>query len=70
MKVGDLVRSLHALDSAELGVILEISEPQLTNPNACPYKIHWFVVNGDINRHPTLVSWNRDSWLEVVNENR
>ena len=68
MKVGDLVRSLHALDSAELGVILEISEPQLTNPNACPYKIHWFVVNGGVSPHEP--SWNRGSWLEVVNENR
>ena len=69
MKVGDLVRSLHALDShVELGVILEISEPQLTNPNACPYKIYWFAVNGGVS--PYEPSWNRDSWLEVIDESR
>ena len=64
MKVGDLVRSLHALDSVGLGVILEISEPQLINPNACPYKIHWFTDNGGVSSYEP--SWNRGSWLEVV----
>ncbi len=60
MKVGDLVKNIHGLYPANLGIIIEISKAQLTNPNACPYRVHWFE-----NYEP---SWMRDNWLERIDE--
>ena len=61
LKVGDLVKNIHALYPAGMGIIIEISKPQLTNPNACPYKVHWF----EYGYEP---AWMRASWLEIPNE--
>ena len=36
MKVGDLVKNLHALVPVATGIVVEINTPQLTNPDACP----------------------------------
>ena len=61
MKVGDLVKNIHALYPAGMGIIVEISKPQLTNPNACPYRVHWF-------DHGYEPAWMRADWLEIPNE--
>jgi hypothetical protein len=61
MKVGDLVKNIHALYPAGMGIIIEISKPQLTNPNACPYKVYWF-------EHRYDPAWMRADWLEIPNE--
>jgi len=66
LKVGDLVNNTHALDRSCLGIIVEVSKPQLTNPNGCPYKISWFNPPEFIGDY----SWNSDRWLEVLNESR
>ncbi len=58
MKVGDLVKNIHGLYPKNLGIILEVSKPQLKNPNACPYKIHWFDDPED--------AWMRADWLEKL----
>ena len=42
MKVGDLVKNIHSLYFKNLGIILEVSKPQLENPHARPYRVHWF----------------------------
>ncbi|MAG26538.1 hypothetical protein CMI47_13405 [Candidatus Pacearchaeota archaeon] len=66
MKVGDLVNNTHALDQGYLGIIIEVSKAQLSNPNGCPYKVHWF-------NPPEFVgdySWNNERWLEKINESR
>ena len=63
MKVGDLVKNIHALYPAGLGIIIEISKPQLTNPNACPYRIHWFEIGHED-------AWMRADWLEILGESR
>mgnify|MGYP003113896898 CR=1 FL=1 len=64
MKVGDLVNNTHALDRSGLGLIVEISKPQLTNPNACPYRVQW------INPPPgcPAFSWNSAAWLELIDD--
>ena len=59
MKVGDLVKNLHGLYSTETGIIIEISKPQLSNPNACPYRVYWF----DRGLKPL---WMREDWLKVL----
>ena len=61
LKVGDLVKNIHALYPAGMGIIIEISKPQLTNPLACPYKVHWF-------EHGYDPAWMRAGWLEIPNE--
>jgi hypothetical protein len=61
VKVGDLVRNIHAIFPNGLGIITEISAPQLTNPNACPYMVHWI----DTNKEP---GWMAERWLEVIND--
>ena len=61
MKVGDLVKNLHGLVPTSMGIVVEISTPQLTNPNACPYKVHWF----DSAREP---AWMAERWLEVISD--
>ena len=61
LKVGDLVKTIHALYPAGMGIIIEVSKPQLTNPNACPYKVHWF-------EHGYDPAWMRAGWLEIPNE--
>ncbi len=61
LKVGDLVKNIHGLYPANLGIIVEISKPQLKNPNACPYRVHWF----DYSYEP---AWMRASWLEKMSE--
>ncbi len=61
LKVGDLVKNIHGLYPANMGIIIEISKPQVTNPNACPYKVHWF----EYGYEP---AWMRASWLEIPNE--
>ena len=62
MQVGDLVKNIHALYPAGLGLIIEISKPQLANPNACPYRVHWF--------DGPEPAWMRKSWLEILGESR
>ena len=63
MKIGDLVKNLHGLYSAETGIIIEISKPQLANPNASPYRIHWFEAGHED-------AWMRADWLEKLDESR
>ena len=60
LKVGDLVKNIHGLYPANMGIIIEISKPQLANPNACPYKVHWF----EYGYEP---AWMRADWLEIPN---
>ena len=62
MKVGDLVKNVHSVYPDVWGIILEISKPQLTNPNACPYKVQWF--------DKLKPRWMNEQWLEVISENR
>jgi len=57
MKVGDLVKNIHGLYPANLGIIIKISKPQLTNPNACPYRVHWF--------EGYEPAWMRADWMEI-----
>ena len=64
MKVGDLVKNIHALDFDGLGIIIEVSKPQLTNPNGCPYKVHWLNVPDARFGY----TWNSGRWLEKMNE--
>jgi hypothetical protein len=65
MKVGDLVRNIHALYPAGMGIIIEVSKPQLKNPNACPYRVHWFDYGyGDGSRFEA--SWMRSTWIEKI----
>ena len=61
MKVGDLVKNIHGLVPASFGIVIEISEPQLTNPNACPYRVHW--INNKLGP-----AWMAERWLEVIND--
>ena len=58
VKVGDLIRNIHALYPAGMGIILEISKSKLANPNACPYRIHWYDGYED--------AWMRADWLEKL----
>ena len=62
MKTGDLVKNIHALSPAGVGIIIEISKPQLTNPNACPYRVYWFDGYDP--------AWMSARWLESLNESR
>ena len=62
MKIGDLVKNLHDLYFAETGIIIEISKPQLSNPNACPYRVHWF----DREHLRASALWMREDWLEKL----
>ncbi len=62
MKVGDLVKNINSFYPLVLGIILEVSKPQLTNPNACPYKVQWFDQLKPV--------WKNGRWLEVVSESR
>ena len=63
MQVGDLVKNIHGLYPANLGIIIEISKPQLTNPNACPYRVHWF-------EEKIEPAWMRANWLEIYSESK
>jgi len=63
VKVGDLVKNIHGLYPANLGIIIEISKPQLTNPNACPYRVHWFETGHED-------AWMNTAWLEILDESR
>ncbi len=65
MKVGDLVKNIHALDFDGLGIIIEVSKPQLANPNGCPYKVYWHNAPG-VGRFDC--TWNNGKWLEKTNE--
>ncbi len=62
MKVGDMVKNVHGLYPTNLGIIIYISEPQLKNPNGCPYRVYWF------DGHEP--AWMRASWLEIFSESR
>ena len=66
MQVGDLVKNNHVLDHNSLGIIVEVSKPQLTNPNACPYRVRWF----NVPRGCADYSWNSERWLEILDESR
>ena len=76
MKVGDLVRNVHALYPAGIGIIIEVSTPQLKNPNACPYKVHWFDYGYSDDLLWTSRSlrsgralepcWMRGNWIEKI----
>ena len=59
LKVGDLVKNIHGLYPANLGIIIEISKPQLTNPHGCPYRVHWF--------DGYEPAWMRADWMEIFN---
>ena len=61
MKVGDLVKNIHGLYPANMGIIVEVSEPQLKNPNACPYRVHWVEYGYE-------AAWMRANWLERIDE--
>ena len=61
MKVGDLVKNIHGLVPYSLGIVIEISEPQLTNPNACPYRVQWI-------SNKMKPAWMAERWLEVIND--
>ena len=63
MKVGDLVKNIHGLYPANLGIIVEVMPRQLKNLAACPYKVHWF-------EHGYEPAWMRANWLEKVNDYR
>tara|TARA_A100001391_G_C4988760_1_gene257482 strand:+ start:182 stop:367 length:186 start_codon:yes stop_codon:yes gene_type:complete len=61
VKVGDLVKNIHGLVPYSLGIVIEISEPQLTNPNACPYRVQWI-------NNKMKPAWMAERWLEVIND--
>lgn len=61
MKVGDLVKNIHGLYPANMGIIVEVIEPQLKNLAACPYKVHWFEYGYE-------AAWMRANWLEKIDE--
>ena len=61
MKVGDLVKNIHGLVPYSLGIVIEISAPQLTNPNACPYRVQWI-------NNKMKPAWMAERWLEVIND--
>ena len=54
LKVGDLVKNIHALYPAGMGIIIKVS-----SLNRCPYKVHWF--------DGYEPAWMRASWLEIPN---
>lgn len=66
MKTGDLVINTFALDRNYLGIIIEVSKAQLTNPNGCPYKVHWFDPPKSVDDY----TWNNERWLEKVSASR
>ncbi len=53
MKVGDLVKNIHALYPAGMGIIVDVS---ISGLNSCPYKVHWF------DGHEP--AWMKAEWLE------
>ena len=59
MQVGDLVKNIHGLYPMNMGLILEISKPQLSNPHGCPYRVCWFNTGYE-------ATWMRGDWLEVL----
>ena len=62
--IGDLVSYCPADHyPRSLGIIIEISKPQLANPNASPYRIHWFEAGHED-------AWMRADWLEKLDESR
>jgi len=63
VKVGDLIKNIYGLYPANLGIIIEISKPQLANPNACPYRVHWFEAGHED-------AWMNAAWLEILDESR
>ncbi len=60
MKVGDLVKNLHGLLPVSMGIVTEISEPQLSKLNGYPYMVHW--LDG------TKPAWMRADWLEIISD--
>ncbi len=58
MKVGDLVQNIHGLYPFNMGLIIEISKPQLSNPHGCPYRVCWF--------NDYEASWMREDWLKLL----
>ena len=62
MKVGDLVKNIHGLYPTNLGIIIKISKPQLTNPSASPYRVYW--LDGQD------TAWMQANWLERLDDPR
>ena len=62
MKVGDLVKNIHSLYPAGMGIIVDVSKPQLSNPNACPYRVYWF--------DDYEPAWMSGKWLEILDEGK
>jgi len=60
MQVGDLVKNIHGLYPANMGIIIEVCEEVKPNPNSCPYKVHW------LGRGPR--GWMRADWMEKVDD--
>ena len=53
MQVGDLVKNIHGLYSAEMGIIIEIGQV-----GDCKYRVYWF------DDHKP--AWMRADWLEKL----
>ena len=68
MKVGDLVKNIHALDFDGLGIIIEVSKPQLSKTNGCPYKVHWLGNAAWLSSARVDCTWNSSKWLEKISE--
>mgnify|MGYP005993109147 FL=1 len=58
MKVGDLVKNIHGLYPANMGIIIEVCEEVKSNPNSCPYRVHWF--------DGYEPAWMRADWMEMI----
>ena len=59
MKVGDIVKNIHALYPAGMGIIIEICTHEMAK---CPYMVHWF--------DGYEPAWMRADWLEMISESR
>lgn len=65
MKVGDLVKNIHAVDHTGLGIIVAIGAPQNHDWRPC-YLVRWL----DAPKGIPEQSWSTDRWLEKVNDYR
>jgi hypothetical protein len=61
VKVGDLVKNLHALDRCDLGLIVRVKPPS-ADDWLSRYLVQWL----DPPDGRAETSWNSDKWLDKV----
>jgi hypothetical protein len=64
MKVGDLVKNLHALDRCELGIIIEIYKGRTVGGRPCEHRVRW--IDPPKTSGLQQETWNSYKWLEKV----